>query len=181
VNVSKQTEYVAGWIDTTIHDFLLDIEEPSSSMAYALITCVDSSFDIGSFWKRSKQLSKLKGKFKLVGQGLLITAHQLLAVERQHRLFFGFDEVWFFPKSDITAKPENWVITGPEPIDPLEIEQHFEWMRSNNCSLGLGDGAGMNYCLRVKGAARYVIGAINESGSHTAADPHETAERSYDR
>lgn len=170
-----QAEYVAGWIDTTIHDFLSSIQEPTSSMAYALVTCLDSSFDFASFRDCSKRMGELNGKCKWVGQGLLLTTRQLLAVERHDRLFFGFDEVWFFPKGDITAKPESWVITGPELINPQEIGQYHEWMRSNNCSLGLGDGTGMNYCLRAKGAARYVVTAFNAARLHSFDESPEIA------
>jgi hypothetical protein len=168
--MSRRADYVAGWIDTTIHDFLLDIEEPTSSMAYSLITCLDSNSDVVTFWDRTK-LNKLKGKCNEVGKGLLVSTRQLLSVERQHRLFFGFDEVWFFPHPDVSAKPENWVITGPEPVDPQEMQQFSEWMRSNGCSLGLGDSVGMNYCLRVRGVARYVVSALNETRLHTSDEP----------
>lgn len=164
--MSRQAEYMVGWIDTTVHDFLSEIGEPTSSMAYALITCLDSSFDLSSFWEGSKRPVKLKGKCKLVGEGLLMTTRQLLAIERQHRLFFGFDEVWFFSKPPITSKPENLVITGPDHVNPREIEQNSEWLRSNNCSLGVGDGIGMNYCLRVRGVARHVVTALNEACLH---------------
>lgn len=165
--MSKQPDYVVGWVATTIHDLLLDIEEPTSSMAYALITCLDSSFDISSMLEQNRRLNSLKGKCHLVGQGILLTTRQLLTAERHNRLFFGFDEVWFFPTSDVEAKPESLVITGPERINLPEMEEYSEWMRSSNCSLGLGDGTGMNYCLRVRGVARYILRASNEASLHS--------------
>src|SRR3954449_12988546 len=99
--MSARAEYVSGWIDTTIHEFLQTIEEPASSMANAFITCVDSSFDIASILEQSRHLNILQGKCKTVGQGVLLTTRQLLAAQRQQRLFFGFDEIWFFPKAEI--------------------------------------------------------------------------------
>ena len=165
--MSKQTEYCIGWIDTTIHDFLVEIEDPSSSMAYALISCLDSNFDVSSMLESSKQLNSLKGKCHPVGQGIMLTTRQLLTLERQNRLFYGFDEVWFFPTSDVQVIPKNLVITGPDTINSAEIEEYSQWMRSSNCSLGLGDGTGMNFCLRVRGAARYIVKAFNEAGLHS--------------
>ena len=165
--MSKQADYMAGWIDTTIHDFLLEIEEPTSSMAYALITCLDSSFDVSSLLEQSKSLNRLKGKCQLVGQGILLTTRQLLTEERHNQLFFGFDEVWFIPSSEVEPKPESLVITGPERINSHELEEHSEWMRSSNCSLGLGDGTGMNFCFRVRGVARYIVRAFNEASRHS--------------
>jgi hypothetical protein len=173
--MSKQAEYMVGWIDTTIHGFLLEVEEPTSSMAYALVTCLDSSFEVTSMLEQSKQLSGLKGKCHPVGQGILLTTRQLLAAERHNRLFFGFDEVWFFPTSEVEPKPESLVLTGPEKVSPHEIEQYSEWMRSSNCSLGLGDGAGMNFCLRIRGAARYILKAYNEASLHSLEQERESA------
>lgn len=162
--MSKQADYVAGWIDTTVHDFLRDIAEPPSNMAYALVTCLDSEFDVASLADRSPHLRSLTGKGERVGSGILVTTRQLLAADRQERIFFGFDEVWFFPKRDVTPKPEGLVMTGPEHVTPDDLRQHGDWMKANSCSLGLGDGTGLNYCLRVKGVAQYVVAALNGAG-----------------
>jgi hypothetical protein len=164
--MSRQADYMAGWINTTIHDFLSTIDEPTSSMAYALITCLDSNFDVASLLEQSKHLLQgLRGKIQCVGQGILLTTRQLLTVEKNNRLFFGFDEVWFFPNADVSPKPESFVIVGPEPIGSQETDQYSEWLHSTNCSLGLGDGTGMNFCLRVRGVARFIVEAFNEAGT----------------
>jgi hypothetical protein len=173
--MANQIDYVTGWIDTTIHDFLLDINEPPSSMAYALITCLDSSFEVASMLEQSKHLNRLQRKCHIVGQGILLTSRQLLAAERHDRIFFGFDEVWFFSHSEVRPKPENLVLTGPEKASPHDVEQYSEWMRSSNCSLGLGDGAGMNFCLRVRGVARYIVSAFNEANLHPSEQERESA------
>jgi hypothetical protein len=44
--MAKKAEYGTGWIDTTIHDFMSEIHVPPPHMAYALVTCLDSSFDL---------------------------------------------------------------------------------------------------------------------------------------
>jgi hypothetical protein len=105
-----------------------------------------------------------------VGKGALVATRQLLAADRRDRLFFGFDEVWFFPSSEITRKPPDLIITGPNFIDARQIERHGAWLASNHCSLGLGDGAGMNYCLKVRGVAKYIIQSLNESNLHALQD-----------
>ena len=38
-------DYVAGWLDSSIHDFLQAFPPISKSMSYALITCLDSTLD----------------------------------------------------------------------------------------------------------------------------------------
>ena len=161
--MSGPADYIAGWIDTTIHDFLSGVEQPAAGMAYALITCLDSSFDVGSFWDRHADLSALKGKAEVVGEGLLLPTSHLLDIDSRTRLFRGFDEVWFFPRRGVTAKPDGLVLTGPDRIGADDIRLYRHWMGANNCSLGLGDGTGMNYWLRVRGAAKYVVAASNDS------------------
>ncbi len=40
-----------------------------------------------------------------------------------------------------------------------------KWMQRNDCSLGLGDGVGMNFCAKVRGVARYLMKALGETGA----------------
>ena len=157
--MSRQAEYVSAWIDTTIHDFLMGVDQPTSNMRYALITCLDSSTNVRAIADREGYLKNLKGK--IVGNGLLVKAEQLIKLERKHRLFFGFDEIWFFPSPNIDEKPGGWIITGPDPINSNELDKYGGWMRSNHCVLGLGDGVGMNFCLPGRGAAKLLFATIN--------------------
>ncbi len=98
--------YEVGWIDTTIHDFLLGLDECSSSITYALITCLDSSLDVASLVNKSSTLRAFGEDSKVVGKGILLTTRRLLAIERRTRIFFGFDEVWF-SDSKISPKPKS--------------------------------------------------------------------------
>ena len=150
-----------GWMDTSIHDFLSEIEEPSSDMAYTLVTCLDSSSDVVSLSDNSPLLKKFKNQGKFVGKGVLLTIRRLLALERRQRISFGFDEVWFFPQALVSPKPENVVITGPNKIPSEMTPDLTEWMRSNGASLGLGDGEGMNFCARLHGVARRLVESLS--------------------
>lgn len=158
-------EYIAGWIDTTVHQFLVEMDRPSVGMRYALITSLDSNPDVAAIAGVSKHLADLEGKFQPVGRGILMATSDLLATEYQSRMFFGFDEVWFFPHANITSKPEDLSITAPCSIGPEQIRRSAEWLTTNKCSLGLGDGLGMNYCLRIKGAAKHILRAMNGARS----------------
>lgn len=173
--MASHDDYITGWIDTSIHDFLSDIKDPTSSMAYALITCLDSDFNVHSLVEESKHLKGLRGKLSVVGQGILVTTRQLLAADKCDRLFFGFDEVWFFPNADVKPKPSALVITGPEPISSDETDRYGEWLRLNNCSLGLGDGTGLNFCLKIRGVARYIVEAFKDANSQAAKAKRESA------
>lgn len=161
-------EYLAGWINTTINDFLDEIDEPTQAMTYALISCLDSDPEVSSIFERNRGLDPFKVPNRPVGQGALLLTKDLIAANRRRRIFFGFDEVWFFPGGNVTPKPHDLVITRPHPIDLEDSSQHVAWMNANKCSLGLGDGEGMNYCLKVQGVARYIVRAFNDATTHTA-------------
>ncbi len=157
----KNLRYRSGWIDTTIHDFLSEIDDPPSSMAYALVTCLDSSFDVASLASRNPKLKGLKEHGKPLGQGVLLSSRRLIALERRQRMLFGFDEVWFFSKSRVAPKPKRVVITGPGKISAETMKAATAWMQRNGGSLGLGDGTGMNFCARLPGVAWYLVESLN--------------------
>ncbi len=169
------SHYTAGWIDTTVHDFLSAIDGPPPSMAYALVTCLDSSFDLPSLVRKSPALQALGEKGEVVGKGLLVSTRHLLAADREKRIFFGFDEVWFFDRREVSPKPKGLVITGPMKITGDTLGRLAEWMQANGCSLGLGDGTGMNFCARLRGLARYLVEAVTESAAEGARDERATA------
>lgn len=168
MSVTKSTNIQAAWIDTTIHDFLLGIDEPPSSMTHALVTCLDSTFDVaGAVHGSSASLASLKEHGKRVGKGILISTRRLIAVEREQRVFHGFDEVWFAPKAVLRAKPESLVLVGPERVSAEMTRRAARWMRDSGVSLGLGDGCGMNFCAKLQGIARYLVESYDESQSAT--------------
>jgi hypothetical protein len=161
--MTKTSDYAAGWMDLSIHDFLSTLEVPSSSITYALITCLDSSFEVASMLAKSPALQPLQRRSKIIGKGVLLTTRRLLEAKRRQRLFFGFDEVWFFDRRKVSPKPEQIVITGPAPITDEQVQRMSKWMHKNGCSLGLGDGTGMNFCARLHGVARDLIKGFMES------------------
>jgi hypothetical protein len=163
--MTETTSYTVGWIDTTIHDFLSGIEEPSSDMSYALVTCLDSSFDVAAVAARHPELKSLQkqNKLKTVGRGILLKTHYLAALDRRQRLFFGFDEVWFSSRPLSKPKPKQVIITGPNRIEAPQLRRVAEWMQSNAISLGLGDGTGLNFCARLRGVAKLLVTSLNEN------------------
>jgi hypothetical protein len=73
-------------------------------------------------------------------------------------IFFGFDEVWFFPTDDIEQKPNVGSLVGPSRIDQATLDQFDSWMTANRCSLGLGDGIGLNFIVKAHGLVRNLLG-----------------------
>src|SRR5881275_889379 len=106
-------DYVAGWLDTSIHDFLKVLPPGAASIKYALITCLDSNPDPASLRNKSPELKPIAKKLEIVGNGLLLPTELLLETDSSNQVFFGFDEVWFFPTKSIQPKSPSVSLVGP--------------------------------------------------------------------
>src|SRR2546430_357012 len=93
--------YVAGWLDTSIHDFLQVLPPRAASTKYALITCLDSNPNPVALRNKSPELKSIAKKLHVLGSGLLLPTELLLETDSDKQIFFGFDEVWFFPTKSI--------------------------------------------------------------------------------
>jgi len=168
--MAKSENYLGGWIDSSIHSFLYTIETPSSSMRYALITCLDSSTDLKHIIKKSSALRPLGKEGRIVGESLLIETRKLLDAERTERIFFGFDEIWFSSNPGGTPKPRELCLNGPSELHRQMPDTLIQWMQTGNYSLGLGDGTGLNYIAKVRSiVGRCIISAYNEIDERKAA------------
>lgn len=156
-DVVHYKEYVAGWLDTSIHDFLGVFQPDSRAGEFALITCLDSDSNPKSLLKKSRELAIAMKDAKPVKSGLLLPAKLLHAASFRDQVFFGFDEVWFFPSEDIEPKPESAWLVGPNRIDQGKLDQLGRWMAANGCSLALGDGDGLNFIVKARGLMKYLI------------------------
>src|SRR4051812_32393100 len=136
--IVKYGPYIAGWLDTTIHDFLLDMPSGFSSVHYSLITCLDSNREPAELLETGEELRKLKSDAKIVGQGILLPTSTLTQFEFSNRIMFGFDEIFFFPNEDIHPKPEGPGLVGPRRISQERMDALGKWMHDNSCSMALG-------------------------------------------
>lgn len=151
------TEYIAGWIDSSIHDFLGEIDSIPAGMRYTLITCLDSCFDLPLLLKKSSALGALRRDGTTLGRGFLVRTSRLLTAERKQRVFFGFDEVFFFPQRPSKRKPESIILTGPARIGQPLPTKVKTWMSQSRCNLALGDGTGLNFIARLSGIAKHLL------------------------
>lgn len=163
-------EYIAGWLDSSIHDFLHAMATEEASTRYALITCLDSNFDPASLRGRSPELRSIANKSLTIGAGLLVSTERLLEADARSQIFFGFDELWFFPNQDVEPKPIAPTIVGPGRIDRARFTKLAKWMSRNACSLALGGGEGMNFIVKAHGLVRSLLGhSIEQPVSSLAA------------
>lgn len=150
--------YVAGWLRSSIHDFLKDFPRSAESTKYALLTCLDGNASVAAILATSPELKPLQSKTRSLGSGLLAPTKLLLEADCQQQIFFGFDEVWFFPTEPVEARPESASLVGPNRMDAAKIGKLGRWMSDNSCSLGLGDGDGLNFIVKAHGLVRHLLG-----------------------
>src|SRR5487761_721097 len=132
-NLVFYRDYVAGWLDSSIRDFM-ETFPASPSAKYALITCLDSDRQPASLCERSPELKGLARTARAVGSGLLLPT-EVLTAESRSTIFFGFDELWFFPTDAVEPKPDSAWLVGPTRIDQSRLDQIGGWMARNSCSL----------------------------------------------
>jgi hypothetical protein len=151
-------QYVAGWFESSIHDFLQLVPTNSNSTKFALITCLDSNLAPKSLLKKSPELRSLGTKAHPLGKALLLPTRQLIEADSKNQLFFGFDEVWFFSSDQIGPKPNAAWLVGPARIDQHKLDKIAGWMSDNSCSLALGDGEGLNFIVKAHGLVKKLLG-----------------------
>jgi hypothetical protein len=167
--------YVAGWLNSSIRDFLGAFPPTARGLKYALITCLDSNPHPRSLLDSSPELKPLAAEAPPLGTALLLPTRLLLERGSTHRLFYGFDEIWFFPGAPTQAKPESASLVGPARVDQRRLDALGQWMSHNACSLALGDGEGLNFVVKARGLVSYLLAHSMEQPQPSVA-PFETAD-----
>jgi hypothetical protein len=160
-------DYIAGWLDSSIHDFLGVFPPDDAIVRYALITSLDSNCAPASLRKKSPELKSLASKARTLGTGLLLPTQLLRKANSRGRILFGFDEIWFFPSDDIEAKPGPPSLVGPGRLDQEKLNKLGGWMSHCSCSLALGDGEGLNFIIKAQGLVKCLLG-------HSLVQPEPT-------
>jgi hypothetical protein len=172
-------DYVAGWLDSSIHDFLSVFPRTSGKADYALITCLDSNCDPGSLLGNSPELASLAAPAQVLGTGLLLPTEMLLEAESRNRVFFGFDEIWFFPTKQVEPKPDSASLVGPARLSQTKLDKLGKWLSANTCTLALGDGDGLNFIVKARGLVKHLLGhslgQLQSSAPVVASPPSSVA------
>jgi hypothetical protein len=151
-------QYVAGWFDSSIHDFLVTLPSRLDSMRYALITCLDSNLEPAPLLRETPEFRAFAPEARSLRSGLLLPTRALLEVVSRSQLFFGFDEVWFFPEEIDKPKPDSAWLVGPARIEQEKLNKLGAWMTNTACALGLGDGEGLNFIIKARGLVKHLLG-----------------------
>ena len=168
LTIVSYKDYVAGWIDVTIHDFLENLS-PGTDLKFALVTCLDSNPNAAALLSRSPELKSIARRSQTLGCGFLLPTQLLLESDSNKQIFFGFDEVWFFPSRVIELKPESLSIVGPSRVNQARLRKLGKWMSENGCSLALGSGQGLNFVVRAQGLTKYLLGFSIEQPARSEA------------
>jgi hypothetical protein len=150
-------DYVAGWLNSTIHDFLEHFPRSSKGIDYALITSLDSNVSPCSLLGKSPELKSCIPHAKSLATGILLPTELMLNANASNQIFFGFDEIWFFPDDRIDPKPGSIWLVGPNRIDQRKIEELGPWMQATRCALALGDGDGLNFIVKARGLVKHLL------------------------
>jgi hypothetical protein len=148
-------DYVAGWLDSSIGDFLRQLPRTSEKLKYALITSLDSDATPSKLLGKSPELKPIAKEAKPLGDGFIVPTSLILKGDAT--IFYGFDEVWFFPDDKIGAKPKSAWVVGPNRLDQSSLNEFGSWLRTNRCSLALGDGDGLNFIVKARGLVKYLL------------------------
>jgi len=160
-------DYVAGWLDGSIHDFLEAFPLGGKSTQYALITCLDSNLEPSSLLRKSPELKPLVTEAQSLDGGLIVPTRRLMEIDSRSQIFFGFDEIWFFADRITEPKPDSVWLVGPARVDQEKMTRLGIWMSANKCSMALGDGEGLNVIVKAKGLVKYLLG-------HSISQPRPT-------
>jgi len=163
-------DYVAGWLDSSISDFLAHFPSGSKTLSVALVTSLDSDLSPSKLLVDSPELKFIATKAKPLGKGFMVSTSLILNSATE--VFHGFDEVWFFPHTKIAAKPPTAWLVGPNRITQAKLDKLGSWMASNECSLALGDGDGLNFIVKARGLAKYLL-ALSMSQSQPESGGEE--------
>ena len=153
-----------GWTAISIGRLLAVDPTLFTRFGYLLITSIDSSTDVGGLATGYHLLEHCTG-CSLLGEGLVVPAAQLAQIAREFNLFNGFDEVWCFDRRPGVAMPTMIALVAPLNVErdppPHGLE---EWMRQSGCTLGLGDGDGLNYVTVMLELAERIERAVTAGG-----------------
>jgi hypothetical protein len=153
--------FFAGSIDSSVHEFLSELSEIPSGMSFALVTCIDSNPDLPALLKVSPELRQISRQGRIVGSAFLIGTRRLLAADRSQRIFFGFDEIFFFHDRPVASPPKPGLLTSPDLGEETSRELS-SWMQRHRSTLAIGDGAGLNYLIRLSGVARLIVSKLSD-------------------
>src|ERR1700731_4548872 len=81
-------DYVAGWLDSSISDFLMQFPRTSEKLKYALITSLDSDTTPSKLLSKSPELRPLAKEAKPLGDGFIVPAPLILKADTA--IFYGF-------------------------------------------------------------------------------------------
>src|SRR5437763_566530 len=84
--------------------------------------------------KRNKrlELQPIATKREGLGTGLLLPTKLLLEADSRKRIFFGFEEVWFFPSKSMRPKPPGLSLVGPARLNRTRLAKLGKWMADNS-------------------------------------------------
>jgi hypothetical protein len=155
---------VVGWLGTNIRAVLQRDVNLISHFAFVLITSIDSAIDLPTA-AVAKRIVEKHPRCGFLGKGLLVPGVDIAEIVEAFDLFNGFDELWCFDSSPTAPKPEDVLIMPPLNVnnDEEAIRRVASWMMESRCTLGLGDGIGLNF-VTIDETIAHILEQLANSG-----------------
>lgn len=112
-----------------------------------LLATLDSDADLVAMTTIRSLMERHPGCWFL-GTGLVLSGRVLVQVANDFAIFDGFDEIWRFAAEPRIAKPASVSLLSPQDLETEDVRDLLGWMTDYGCTLGLGDGVGLNYAVR---------------------------------
>ena len=134
-------EFFANNINASIDDVVKQLPDLVPTFRFVLITSLDSTTDM----KTDKMIEEASFPHRYLGDGVVFEGAVIPDLGKQDGFFAGFDEIWCSKQDILLPRPKEIHFVGPyTPEKPLN-KALKDWMRGSQCTLGFGDGIGLNY------------------------------------
>jgi hypothetical protein len=141
----------ANHTEGSIHILTTSAQKVFEPWPWSLITSLDSLCDLRGISRRPA-FNAIADETVVVGTAILVRTAGLIRIAKEG-CFTGFDEVWLLSRPPGSAPPEDATILGPVDAATGDLTATIEWMGSQGCGLGLGDGIGLNYVTNSEATA----------------------------
>lgn len=133
------------WLPSlAIPDVLSTVLAAEANAKYVLVTVIDSTPQVRQLPSIVPLLDQLGMFYRAVDDDVVIKAADLSALVNRHHILSGFDEIWLCRDIPRAGKPVTFQITSDVPFGNDPPAGLLNWMLASTCTVGLGDGDGLN-------------------------------------
>jgi hypothetical protein len=127
-----------------IRDVISSAPEILSGVSSVQMSVIDSTRP-GEIREVTDPRWRAEHQVQVVGADIAVSLAAFLRFVDDPSMMSGFDEVWFLTGPPRAERPDLFRLTSDRDVGSLPADQLWSWMDGAGSTLGLGDGAGVNY------------------------------------